>query len=401
MRRAELEMARELRWWVASLLAAGGVIVAAYVPPRGVAPVVPPSSGQPQPTAARLRAQALARKWRDADLAVRLAQYRRQLAPELARRREHDEPGPVVLVEAPDSLAPRARQVVTAALDTLWRELGLGVSKVGVGVVVDFWRQRPTRIEGTPQRNLYSAGHLLPDSIDRTTCIALIPAGMLHASDVRNSRVQDWLRSGLGPCAFFAAWGVPGAGVRHWLGRRQYDLARVPTWDLDGTWHPEWLSVMLPSAVNAPPSWYWPAVYGHPIATIGCLAGRAASCRAAVLSGAGASDEPLSRLLGEDDWSWWRDEPLVPVQRYLSDVAREVGHDRFLRFWNSPEPVDTALAAALKMSVGKWTERWERRYVPQLPLGAATPLSTGALGIVLGAAALVLVARGAIRRQVR
>jgi hypothetical protein len=50
--------------------------------------------------------------------------------------------------------------------------------------------------------------------------------------------------------------------------------------------------------------------------------------------------------------------------------------------------------------VGKWTARWERRYLPRLPLGAAAPLSAAVLGIVLGAAAVALVARGAMRRQV-
>src|SRR5207245_2802176 len=62
---------------------------------------------------------------------------------------------------------------------------------------------------------------------------------------------------------------------------------------------------------------------------------------------------------------WWHEERLVQGWQYLGDVAREVGYDRFLRFWNSTEPVDTALATALKMPVGKWTERWERRFLPR------------------------------------
>ena len=81
-------------------------------------------------------------------------------------------------------------------------------------------------------------------------------------------------------------------------------------------------------------------------------------------------------------------------------MAREVGHDRFLRFWNSPEGVDTALTTALKMPVGKWTERWERRFVPRLPLGPAAPLSATVIGLLLGGAAVVVIAWGATRRQV-
>ncbi|HYT70127.1 MAG TPA: hypothetical protein VEK78_02025, partial [Gemmatimonadales bacterium] len=62
---------------------------------------------------------------------------------------------------------------------------------------------------------------------------------------------------------------------------------------------------------------------------------------------------------------------------------------------------DTALAAALKMPVGEWTERWERRFVPRLPLGAAAPLGASGLGVLLAGAALASVALGAKRRQVR
>jgi len=86
--------------------------------------------------------------------------------------------------------------------------------------------------------------------------------------------------------------------------------------------------------------------------------------------------------------------------RYLADVAREVGHERFLRFWNSPDPVDTALATALKMPVGEWTERWQRRFVPRLPLGPAAPLSATVIGLVLGGAAVIAIALGAKHRQV-
>ena len=396
-------MARELKWWLAAALAACGVILIGYVAPWAAAPRAAARHGQLQPTAARLHEQVLANEWRKADLAVRLARYRIQLEPELARRRETDQPGPALIVEAPDSLAAYARDVVRPALDTVWRQLGLGVNKVGVGVVLDFWRTRSTGTDHTPKVVFGSPGHLLPDSTDRTTCVALIPAWHWHQFSERgqNQQLEDRLRGGLGPCAFLAAWGTPGSAVRRWLARRNYDLATFPGWDRERSMQSQWVSVRLASEANTPPTWYWPAVYGHPITAIGCLAGRATSCRAAVLSGAGDSfDDSVPRLLSNQGWYWLRNERLVVGDRYLSDVAREVGHERFLRFWNSPEPVDTALAAALKMPVGEWTRRWERRIVPPLPLGPAAPMGASILGILLGAAAVFLVARGAARRQV-
>ena len=386
-------MARQLTWWLAGAFVACAIVAVGYLSPSGAAPAATARSRQPQPTAARLRARGLAEQWRAADLAVRLAVYRRRLEPELARRRAADQPGPALLVEAPDTVPVHTRELVASALDTVWRELGLGVSKVAVGVVVDFWRFPRTGTDSTPKVPTGSVGYLLPDSSDRATCIALIPAWYWRRGFP--GPLEDRLRRGLGPCAFFARWGVPGEPVRVWMARRHYDLASVPSWGRERSEPPEasWM-------MNRNTGWFWAAVYGHPIAAIGCLAGRAQSCRTAVLTGAGdAFGDSLPRLL-DATVRWWREERLVQGQQYLGDVAREVGYDRFLRFWNSTEPVDTALATALKMPVGKWTERWERRFLPRLPLGAAAPLSAAVLGILLGGAAVALVARGAMRRQV-
>ena len=386
-------MARQLTWWLAGAFVACAIVAVGYLSPSRAAPAATARSRQPQPTAARLRARGLAEQWRAADVAVRLAVYRRRLEPELARRRATDQPGPALLVEAPDTVPVHTRELVASALDTVWRELGLGVSKVAVGVVVDFWRIPRTGTDSSPKVPSGSVGYLLPDSSDRATCIALIPAW--HWSRGLPRPLEDGLRRGLGPCAFFARWGVPGEPVRVWMARRHYDLASVPSWGRERSEPPEasWM-------MNRNTGWFWAAVYGHPIAAIGCLAGRAQSCRTAVLTGAGdAFGDSLPRLL-DATVRWWREERLVQGQQYLGDVAREVGYDRFLRFWNSTEPVDTALATALRMPVGKWTERWERRFLPRLPLGAAAPLSAAMLGILLGGTAVALVARGAMRRQV-
>ena len=379
-------MARELRWWLAGAVVACAIVALGYSSLGGPAPAATARSRQPQPTAARLRAQALGEQWRAADLAVRLAVYRRRLEPELARRRDSDQPGPALLVDAPDSVPVYTRALVAAALDTVWRELGLGVSKVAVGVVVDFWRFPQTGTDSTPKVPSGSVGYLLPDSTDRTTCVALIPAW--YWTRGRTRQLEEWLGRGLGPCAFFARWGVPGKPVRLWMARRHYDLADVPSWGPEWSHQPEasWM-------MDRNTGWFWAAVYGHPIAAIGCLAGRAPSCRTAVLA-----DTPPKLL--DATVRWWREERLVQGWRYLGDVAREVGYDRFRQFWNSTEPVDTALAAALKMPVGEWTARWERRFLPRLPLGAAAPLSAAVLGILLGGAAVAVVARGAMRRQV-
>ena len=392
-------MARELRWWLAAVLLACGAVALAYLPPRGAGRKSrwrDESFGQ---TPARLRVQALALQWRAADMALRLPQYRKRLQPELQRRRERDEPGPALLVEASDSLEPFVRERLRAVLDTVSRQLGLGVTKVSVGLVVDPRRYVSAKAGETPSQDVASPAYLFPDSSDRTTCVALIPAwqwtrtlkGMVPA------RMEDWLRTGLGPCAFYAAYGTPGRGVRHWLAKRGYDLARAPRWDREQLERPQYSFVMNEDETR----WWWRSVYQFPVTAIGCMAGRTSSCRAAVLSGAEEwTGDSLPRFLQSDPRGWWRGQRVLNSDRYLADVAREVGHERFLRFWNSPDPVDTALATALKMPVGEWTERWQRRFVPRLPLGPAAPLSATVIGLVLGGAAVIAIALGAKHRQV-
>jgi hypothetical protein len=373
---------------MAAPLLACGAIALAYIPPRGVPPEPEASNQMPRRTAARHRAQLAADRWRAAELAVRLARYRQRLRPELARLHEAGEARPALLFDGTDSIPAHARRAVGTALETVWRQLGLGVAQVSVGVVVDLSWDRDA--VGTPKGYRASPAYLLPDSTDRTTCLVWTSAWYLTSQSAvspptTNRQLQMWLRDDLGPCAFFAAYGTPGNGVRQWLARRDYDLARDPSWDRDRPARP-WLSG---------------SVYDLSTTAIGCLGGRAESCRTAVL--AAADDSPgdsLTRVLSTDSW-WRRGERLVNSERYLADVAREVGRDRFMRFWGSTAPVDTALAAALGMPVGEWTEQWERRFVPRLPLGPAAPLDAAALGLLLAGGAVAIVALGARRRQVR
>src|SRR5437879_13794000 len=100
------------------------------------------------------------------------------------------------------------------------------------------------------------------------------------------------------------------------------------------------------------------------------------SCEAAVLWGAEqTTDDSPPQFLESDTRGWWRSQRVLYSDRYLAEVAREVGHDRFLRFWSSTEPVDTALAAALQMAVGEWAVRWQRRLLLRLTRGADRPQS--------------------------
>src|SRR5207302_2850534 len=156
LRLTELAMARELRWWLAAVLLACGAVALAYLPPRGAARQ---SRWRIEPfrqTPARLRAQALAFQWRAANVALRLPEYRKRLQPELLRRRERAEPGPALLLEAHDSLPAFARARLEATLDTVSRQLGLGVTKVSAGLVGDLRRYICAKPGETPSRAVES-----------------------------------------------------------------------------------------------------------------------------------------------------------------------------------------------------------------------------------------------------
>jgi hypothetical protein len=392
-------MARELRVWIGATIVACVALALLYLPPRGVMPEERPRSRALAVTIARLEAQRLVAAWRAADQRVRLAEYRRRLEPELAIRRA----GPAVLFTGTDTLPPSARRSLESALDTVWGRLGLGVTKVSVGVILEVPSTRPPPSGDRPKGADAGPVFLLPDSIDRATCVVLVPVGywIRRALDqepaVRDSMLVESLRGGLGPCAFYAAYGTPGASVKRWLIAREHDVALDPAWYERRPAPPLGWPLVHPTFKR----WDWDAIYSQPAAAVACLAGRAARCREAVLQGADAyGADPVLRPVAPRPW-WWRRERLVQGYRFLADVAGEVGHDRFSRFWSSTLPVDTALATALNAPVGEWTERWQRRFAPRLPLGADVPPGAAVLGMLLAAVAVATVALGVLRREVR
>lgn len=389
-------MARELRWWVVGTLAACFALACIYLPPRGRSLWLQGHAVTMEPESPyRLHERALAQRLRRVEAEVQLLEARAEVDTALARRRAEGVPGPVVLFGG-DTLPVAVRHRMAAALDTVWRQLGLGVTKVGVGVLLDVRSGRQSS-----NTRLY----LLPDTTDRTTCIAQLPAGFWSravAADTSAdgpSRWRAWFESGLGPCAFYAAFGTPGTAIGRWLSARQYDL----------TLSPAWRSLPVPerSAASGSPavtdlqreSWFRAASYRLPPRALGCLARREASCSAQVLAGS-ASTDSVRHLVAASLWRW--DPPaLVGADHFLADVVTSIGRDRFQRFWNSELPVDTALAEALRMPVGEWTHRWEAGVAPEIRLGPAAPLSAVLLGLVLATLAVGWVTRTVRRREVR
>ena len=387
-----------LKRWVAVGLTACFVLALAYLPPRGAeSSGKSPFVGQPlSGTPARQHAQALADEWRKVDATLRLLEDRQRV------RRDSLRASPTIVFHGA-TLPPNSVHNVETMIDSVWRDLGLGETKVRVTLVIEL--QRPYSSE-TPTPLQDRVAYLAPDSTHRTTCMLYLPAGpywtrfILGKPEARREgfgRFAPWLQAGLGPCAFYAAYGTPGRPVQSWLAARNWDVGLYL--GSNGMAGERFSSLNLLGNPRFP--WFWDGVYSFPPATVACLAGRPSGCRTAVL--AGAAEErtisiPQVVLVGR---RWWRSQHLLPGERYLGDVARAVGRDRFLSFWTSPLPVDTALAAALKRPVGEWTADWQRHFVQPIRLGPAPPLGGVTLALAIAALVVTVVAVTAARRQVR
>jgi hypothetical protein len=392
-----------LKRWVLVGLVGCLALALAYLPPRGATSsgrsVFAPQS--PRGTPARQRAQALAEAWRAADASVHLLTSRRHLQ-DLVRAASAGGRSLVVVSESADVVfAPRT----DSAAHVAWRRLGLGETKVRVALVIQLASSSPAR--DRPRADEGLAAYLAPDSTDRTTCIASVSLGRYwtryFAGDTGIIRVRlpfealvQSLKAGLGPCAFYAAYGTPSKSVRAWLVARGWDVALILDPGPRG-----WQGNSLIGMADPRYSWYWEAIYSVPPTAVACLASRPEGCRAAVL--AGASDDPTVPFpdIMRIDRRWGRVPRLVEGQRFLGDIARAVGRDRFLSFWTTALPVDTALAAALKRPVGEWTADWQRDFVRPIRLGPAPPLGGVAIALAIAALAVAVVAVTASRRQVR
>jgi hypothetical protein len=393
-------MARRVDPWLAGLLGVCLAIGVVYLPPRGSFVGLSRRFVLPTTSQERRRAQNLAEEWRAAQSILRLQQYRERLEPALVSLRARDGSGPVLLVDGPDSATAPLFEVLRPALDTMWNRLGLGQTKVTLGVVVALPRGAPVRVTAVMPTRLASTTYLLPDSTDRFTCLALLPAPYFidRLANLRRDRLEAWLGDAIGPCGFYARFGVPGTRVRAWLARRNYDLAiypgkpRVAARGLMFDWLPQ---------DNTNAEWYWGWLYALRSQAIGCLAGRPGDCRGAVRAGDGEFGDSMTRVVTPTPG--WRVEKqrLLGGGWFLGEVARAVGDDRFLQFWRTDLPIDSALSLALSRPVGEWTAEWQRGVAPRPMLGPAAAFLSVVFGLVTALGALALLLAAAHRREVQ
>jgi len=365
--------------WIAIAALACLLVAVAYLPPQPSAfEYNLPSAASPE------------------DARLNLINHARQRTEELLTSlRSHDSlraavragdtrMGDVTLVFRGPVRAERA-QAIRRALERVWQQAhGPDGTRLLLLIEVRASRQ-------------YTTTYVLPQALDGRTCavsFTIDPSiqwvrlnSVMGAADI-----DQVLQESLGPCLYYAAFGLPGPHVEQWLLQRSFKLAN------SGNWH------------GPPPRTRWE---GQPLDMVfsnmsfdaaACTAGRLGRCRTAVEHTNNEENFPVrpepERLVGVFQRSYWP-RNFLSDDYYLASLVREMGRDRFAQFWRSTAPLDSAFRSAFGQSIETWTTHWARGFVPEMPPFGPAPRPIAVLFAVGVATVAVAVAAAAVmRRQV-
>jgi len=228
----------------------------------------------------------------------------------------------------------------------------------------------------------------LPEATDGAHCVTLVRLRGVSPAHVEALRRQSLV----GVCGFFAAFGMPGRGVRAWLAGTGYRTARRSDWH-----------VARAPAVDAA------GAYGLGDAGGRCLTSQPGACVEA-LGAADAAARADSRTLRSYDWVI--DGTYLPTASALGappgvlgdiepelllSAVRELRADRFGNFWRSSESPAAAFESAFGTSLDSWTHAWVVRTYG----GAADRPTIRMRDVVWLALALPLLVAMAARRRER
>lgn len=395
-------MARPLVRWLVGILLVIGLVGLVYLPPRGVPAWARGRVQRTRDNDSRDRARQLALEWREVNATIEGIRYREAIGTALAARREKGRFGPILLAEdIADSLLGRSAGQVQEGLDSAWTLLGLSETKISVGVIA----RDPLSSSGRRLIRFTEGGYGLsfavPDTASHTSCLVLAryPTWLARRKYIPGRELLLWAGTVLGPCAYYARFGVPSPRVERWLGHRQFDLALVPSWRQAAS-----LPVDDPESDDTPflSTLIWQSwIYSFPRQVAACFAGRPEACRRAVAAGDGGTEGPRPRaIVPPDRWDVGK-SLLAGADHYLAAVLQQAGAERFQEFWTTTLPVDSALSLALGEPVGRFTARYQREVGPAPRFGAATTPLDAALGLASAALVVGLTMLAQRRREVR
>lgn len=398
-------MATGLRPWIAATVAACGIVLLATL--AGGAPPRPPQDQTLSVVAPRWgrRTGELAGLWRAAEFRRRLEVYRDRLKGPADSARAAGGTAPLLLIDG--GATPSQRSELQAALADLWKQAAPLGFKVAVGLVIirDSVAKAPGRDAPSLEQVLVNPYYLFPDSLHRGLCLAVTHEGYLARSffDARRRvpfRAGDmlrWLKQGLGPCAFYGAFGIPGHEMGRWINGGGIEFLSWPQWWVREPVEVAWFEDPRRPPARQPINW-WLTTYSFlPWRGLSCYAERAGACAADVFDSTALSDSQPAHWSAAE---WWRGQPLFGSMQFMSDVAQDIGAERFSELWSTDVRMDSAFHLATGRTLDAWTRSWARRSMPPLPLGAAAPpldILTGLLPALIALGAALWYAR---RRQI-
>jgi hypothetical protein len=224
----------------------------------------------------------------------------------------------------------------------------------------------------SPRRNaMPEISHILPDAFDRRACVSIIRfdgvydatglSRMLRSSsNFLGSTARKFGPRMLGPCGYYAAFGMPGPEVGRWLAALRYDIARNLDWtSAPSTRGGEIRSPLVPIFG----SMFYDMAYNADVRMLSCVTGKLPQCEAVALDTGGYLPERRwSRdMVTAGSYSRWSkySSPLGSQQTwYISDMVHDLGKEKFARFWRSTQPVSRAFTEASGMSLAEWTRQW-------------------------------------------
>lgn len=290
---------------------------------------------------------------------------------------------------------------IRAAVEAHWNAIQPTKSDVrfAFAVLVDTAGARA----GLPRQRVsaWRLRSMLPAATDGRTCITMVrfdraqfvrPGSPLHPVFAPLSPEQY-----VGPCAWYAAFGIPGTAVERWFTEHGYIFAYDNLWT-------EAATAERPELAEFPFFGPWSRI---PVADIPCATGSEAGC--------------ATFLTDPPDWTsyWWARSAIIApgitrptfdggstrldgaANSLLADVIREKGRDRFEQFWKSDLDLPVAFEQAMGEPLGQWTARWATARLRLPPPGPAPRLASSVFGLTLATLVIAACAWVSTRRQVR
>lgn len=280
------------------------------------------------------------------------------------------------------SVPAELRAQVDSLARAAWTRIGPGASAAHAGILVFFDSStvQVVRHLREPNRPL-EITHALPEATENGRCLTIVR--MRRATTATFPRPEMLF----GPCGFYAAFGAPGAGIREWLGARNFASALWADWTVE------------PKRADERSTMY----FALDAAASACLGSGGSACREVL-----AIDVEQRESVRT---SWHRSGNTIVMpqppggmaeagltgldRRLLADMVREFGAERFRKFWTSSAAPDVAFRDAMGTGLEDWMRGWLREAAPAPARTAVPPSGT----ILWLGVALPLLTLGAVRRR--